>query len=380
MGGTGYRVAVVTLPVADICGYENLRYLLEQLEPLAANLYAVTGPCRFPGRRVEVCAIALWHTENQWGKMVRHLVVDLKICRHLLRIARRVDVVILFVGARSYLLAALLSRILGKKLVAFSFTTAGTIARIKKVTRQERVSSALAGLLERWVLTLAHQIAVQAPAVAAFSGLERYRRKIAVYGAKHIDFARFRPVKELGARPNAVLYVGSLIELKGVRRLLRAFPLVLARVPDARLNICGFGPLHRSLVAEARALGIADRIRLPGWIGSEEVPGYLNNARLLVLPSQSEGVPAIVQEAMACGTPVAATPVGGIPDLIVDRQTGYLIPDGTIEAIAATIIRALTDPDASKIAAAARQLVAARYSHAELVRQCRAGLERLGIK
>lgn len=375
--GSSYRIAVVTLPVADVCGYENLSYLVEQLEPLTTALYAITGPCRFPGRRVEVRAIMPWPTENQFVKMLRHVVVDLRICRHLLGIARRIDTVMLFVGARSYLLTALLSRLLGKKLVTFSFTTAGTIARIKRTTRQERISSTLAGWLERWVLALAHQIAVEAPSVITFSGLDRYRHKVAVYGAKHIDFVRFRPVKELGARPNTVTFIGSLIELKGVRRLLEAFPRVLAEIRDANLLICGSGPLYSRLQARARALGIADRVRLPGWIKAEEVPGYLNDSRLLVLPSQSEGVPAVIQEAMACGTPVAASAVGGVPDLITDGRTGYLIPGDTAEAIAVTIIRALTDPDASKVAAAAREFVTAHHSQTELVRQCRAGLEQL---
>lgn len=373
----GYRIAVVTLPIVDVCGYENLRFLLEQLELLAADLYAITGPCCFPDCRVEVREITPWRTENQWGKIFRHLIVDFKISFQILRIARRIDVVMLFIGARSYLLTALLSRILSKKLIAFSFTTAGTIARIKKRTRQERLSSFLAGVLERWVLALAHQIVVQSPSVAAFSCLHKYRFKTAVYGAKHIDFSRFKPRKEFGVRPNAVIYVGVLIELKGVRQLVRAFPRVLTQIPDARLVVCGSGPLHHLLQAEVRTLGIDDRVHLCGWVGSEEVPEYLNNSRLLVLSSQSEGVPAIIQEAMACGTPVAATPVGGIPDLITDRHTGYLIPDGTTEAIAATIVRALMDPKLPEIAATGREFVEAHYSHAALVQQCRDGLEQL---
>ena len=68
-------------------------------------------------------------------------------------------------------------------------------------------------------------------------------------------------------------------------------------------------------------------VTLVGWISHDELPSYLNMLKLLVVPSYTEGLPNIVIEAMSCGTPVLATPVGGVPDLIEDGITGFILED-----------------------------------------------------
>jgi glycosyltransferase involved in cell wall biosynthesis len=94
----------------------------------------------------------------------------------------------------------------------------------------------------------------------------------------------------------------------------------------------------------------------------EKFPDYLNNIRFFVLPSTREGLPNSVLEAMACGTIVVSTPVGGVPGIITDDETGFIMKNNSVSCIQKTIMRALNTPDLERIAVNAHSLVQQDYS------------------
>lgn len=101
--------------------------------------------------------------------------------------------------------------------------------------------------------------------------------------------------------------------------------------------IGGDGELKESIAASLQEQGVTARVELPGWISHDDLPRYLNQLRLLVLPSYTEGLPNIMLEAMACGTPVLATPVGAIPDVIIDGRTGFVMDNMTPWTLRSTL-------------------------------------------
>jgi len=136
-----------------------------------------------------------------------------------------------------------------------------------------------------------------------------------------------------------VLYVGNLKPSKGCVDLLEAFPALLERHPAARLAYVGSGAAA-ALEQRARALGIAGSVQLAGARPHHELATWMHAASLLCLPSHNEGVPNVVLEAMACGLPVVATRVGGIPEVLPDHA-GRLVPPHDRAALAQALDEAL---------------------------------------
>jgi len=124
---------------------------------------------------------------------------------------------------------------------------------------------------------------------------------------------------------NVVLFVGHLARVKGPDRLIAAWKAVLEAEPDAELWIVGAGPLRRGLEARVRQTGMDGSVSFLGAKPHREIPELMRAARCLCLPSRSEGMPNVVLEALACGTPVVATDVGEVPALLAGGENGMLV-------------------------------------------------------
>lgn len=151
--------------------------------------------------------------------------------------------------------------------------------------------------------------------------------------------------EKLGLPPDkkVVLFLGHLTSVKGVEYLLNA----VSRLPHSKLMLAlvGDGDLRLDLVAMAKKLGISDVCKFTGHRPHDEIPLWLSAADCLVLPSMSEGLPTVLVEAMWCRTPIIATRVGGIPEIVKSGQTGLLVEPRDSEALAHAIDQILSNPD-----------------------------------
>ena len=126
------------------------------------------------------------------------------------------------------------------------------------------------------------------------------------------------------------LSVGRFSPEKGHFVLLDAFAEVHARIPEARLVLAGDGPMRAQIEARIAKFGLAKSVRLAGWVTSDQVQQELQGARALVHPSFTEGLPVVIMEAMAGRRPVISTYIAGIPELVRDGETGWLVPAGQV--------------------------------------------------
>ena len=127
--------------------------------------------------------------------------------------------------------------------------------------------------------------------------------------------------------------VGRLCEQKGQLLLLEAANRLATRGIEFELVLAGDGETRSELEAAICRLKLTDRVRITGWIGSARVREEILAARALVLASFAEGLPVVLMEAMALGRPVVTTCVAGIPELVVDGETGWLVPAGDVRAL-----------------------------------------------
>ena len=147
------------------------------------------------------------------------------------------------------------------------------------------------------------------------------------------------PLPPVIPRPNhsdgscRIVYLGLLGPRKGTSDLLQALASPPLRPLQWDAVIAGNGEVD-AFRAEAAALGLADRVTFPGWVGPEEAQALLASAGVFVLPSYNEGLPVAVLEAMAAAIPVVTTRVGAIPDLGIDGEAGFLLDPGAIKDLA----------------------------------------------
>jgi glycosyltransferase involved in cell wall biosynthesis len=161
-----------------------------------------------------------------------------------------------------------------------------------------------------------------------------------------------------------VLTVARLDEQKGHCYLLEA----AAQVPEAQFVLAGDGPLRASLEAQARSLGVEDRVKFLGY--RSDIADLLADCDVFVLPSLYEGLPLSILEAMSAGKPVIATHIGGTDEAVIAGETGLLVPPADSAALAAAIRSLLTDrPLAQRLATAGRARVAQEFSAAKMVQQ-----------
>jgi len=178
-----------------------------------------------------------------------------------------------------------------------------------------------------------------------------------------IDPARFRPVDPQEARKHlnipeggpTIVSVGSLIPRKGFQYLIPAFAEILPRFRDAKLYIIGEGDYRPELQELVEKLGVRDRVCFVGNRPNEELKFWFSAAQVSCLVSSREGWPNVLQESLACGTPVVATRVWGAPEIIISSELGLLV-EQNVTAIAEALDAALTKRwDRSAIATHAHQ-------------------------
>lgn len=155
---------------------------------------------------------------------------------------------------------------------------------------------------------------------------------------------------ERTADRHGILFVGRLVDKKGIEYLLRAMPGVAARHPGTRLSIVGDGPLRPGLEALCRTLGVGHMVHFEGSVANRDVPAFLKTAAIAVFPSvvtdkgDQEGTPVAIMEALACGCAAVVSDYPGAREIIADGRTGLLVPQRSPEALCEAIVALLDDP------------------------------------
>ena len=276
----------------------------------------------------------------------------------------REEEIILFFGPIAYVLPIIVARLAGKTVVLEPRANVPLALRVRWQKRVPApVATVLAGLvwlLERIGYRTAHAVVTYTPSMATELGLDPYAHKLYTDGARFVDTDRFKPAVAYEQREQIVGYVGRLDEEKGIRTLAA----VAKQLPDdVTFRFVGGGRLSDWLAEELKTEIETGSVEIEGWVTHDRVPAELSQFKLLLLPSPaSEGLPTVVLEALACGTPPYATPVSGVPDVVREGETGFIMNSRTPEAIVSDLETILQRDDLSDISTNGRTMIESEYS------------------
>lgn len=379
---TRWRICAIAAPFAlpESDSHIHAASFISLLEPLAEELFVITS--HFPknlisSKRVHIISvIPNEKSKSMLLRIPRFFTFQLRVSNRLYKIRNKIDILILGPGASSMVLPTLLAKLLGKKVILLRHGTGSFPQVIENLYEGtlfglgKNFFPQISDMLIGFNCCLSNRLAVFTSEITD-PRLRRYAAKISRGSRFYTDTNFFRITKSYSTRKYTLGYLGRFEDTKGVMNFVKAFPMIFREYSDAMIIMGGDGSLRNNIEEEIKNICSGDKVILTGWITHSGLPECLNDIQLLVIPSPAEAGPQVAFEAMACGTCVLATPVGIIPDVIKDGETGFIMDDNSPECITRNIARVLNYPDLNRITRAARALVEKEYTHKAAVERYR---------
>ena len=342
-----------------------LRKFIDVINQLSQEVYIITGDFIHEGDdRIHVINIQQnIKVTGEISRISRFIRTQLVFSYNIIKLSSQVNVV-LFFGPTSIIPLAL-SKFLNKKIIVIMGGSAwkGTDKIYKNSNFFSYIYPNILKYIEKIGLIMSDRIGVEGESAINFLDLANYKGKIEILRNMHLDLKSFRVITNINERDNLVGFISRLNEGKGALNFINSIPIILKERSDIEFLIVGDGALFGQIRDIISSYKLSNKVKLVGWAHYNEMPTYLNKIKLLVLPTLSDGTPSIVSESMACGSIVLSTPVGGIPDLVKDGKTGFLLESNDPACIARGVLRVLNYPDLDKIANNARNLIEIDYTY-----------------
>jgi len=363
----GNSICILTYPLQNPQGsyYYQICNFVKIIEHTCSRLIIVTGNLQTQEfKRDNIIIKNIKYTPSKFIilKILQYVILQLKIILNLFKLRKNYSVCFILSG--TLFIPTFFLSLLGKKAVLTAVASESNYIKYKsKKNFGDFIHLIIVSIMERISFKYANKIGFESPSVSYSFNVKKYTNKL-FSGNMHIKSDNFSKTVSLFEREYVIGYIGRLSEEKGILNFIKAVPVIFNSL-DINVNILigGSGPLESS-INEYLSEGNIDKVQIMGWIPHEELPNYLNNIKLIVFPSFTEGLPNLLLEAMACGTIVVATSVGGIPDVIKDGETGFLLENNSPECIAETALKILHMPDdkLEKVSDNARALVEEKFT------------------
>ncbi|GAB4315840.1 MAG: glycosyltransferase [Methanobacteriaceae archaeon] len=359
------NMAIITLSVTK-AGFVPVQKLFRIIKSISSQVYLITGGlgANLKGECHENCHLyTIEHPlkKSTFSRILNFAITQLKYLIQLNKIIKNVEQVIFHIGGQGLILPLLLSRIHGKKVVIVFAGSPTSTAQAKNDSLTGSIS-----LLSRLACRFSNQIIVNSKGQIKEYNLEKYIDKIDTAFEHIIDFKRFSVKRDFDERESHVGYVGRLSREKGILNFLEAVNIIIKKGKDINFSICGEGDLEEEVKEYLQKWNLQDKVEFKGWISEQDLPHHLNNLKLIVIPSYTEGLPNLMLEAMTSGTPVLANQVGSIPELIRDGENGFLLDNNSPENIAHHIIRSLESTDLNRISENAHEYIVNNFTFEDL--------------
>lgn len=367
------NIGIITFPIAAN-GNIPLSNLIDIVYSLSNNLYLITGNDGYQffrfDKRLKVFCVEHKSGLSPLSRICKYIHTNLKISYNIFKLRNDVDVWIFFIGGDALLLPMLTAKILRKHCILSLASSATQILKSSK-DKFYKVTEFLSFVN----FTLSDKIVLHSENLLYEWDMERFQKKVFIAHEYFLDFDHFNLKKDLRDRRNLVGYIGTLTEAKGVLNYILAIPKVIEKRNDLKFLIAGKGNLLDSILYHLCKDNLNDIVEYLGWIPHNKLPDYLNEIKLLVIPSYTESGPIIALEAMACGTPILITKVGQISNMINDGENGFILENNSPECIAANIMRVLSSSNLDQVIINAQDLVRQNFTYESAVEKYKIILE-----
>ncbi len=275
-----------------------------------------------------------------------------------------IKIVIFAFGCDLQLVPVILAKMTSKKIVIRSDGRPTSILK-KYFKNHSPIKRFLFRIIEEINYRLADIVLTESGYMISENEFQKYNTR---NGSLLVDTHKFRNRIKLDNRTYEIGFIGRLSKEKGILNFLNALALIKF---SSKVVIIGDGEERGRILHEIQLVESTNKLNIEycGWVENAKLPDYLNEIKLLVVPSYKEGLPNTILEAMACGTPVLATPVGGIPGVIKAGKTGFIMENNLPACIAENVMRARENPDLERIVKSARALVEREFSYEGVVKK-----------
>ncbi|MBI3160213.1 MAG: glycosyltransferase family 4 protein [Chloroflexi bacterium] len=304
------------------------------------------------------------------SQILKIIYIQVRMSAEIASRRRDADVVLCYLGYH-FLIPAVIAKALGLKLISGAWGVSDNAIR-----NYGKVSGLALKFGLDFVYLISDLIIVQSIAIAEHPFLRRWKSKMRL-GAQFFGNENQFPTRvPVDKRDKVVGFVGRLSPEKGIVEFAKAIPLIVKVERGARFEIIGRGTCEEEVRALTAEPDVKDYVTLHGQVANRELADYYNRIRLLVIPSFSEGLPNVLLEAISTGTPVLATPVGAIPEILEEGVTGFILKANSPSEIARRILELLGEPEQLRMVThKARTTLDEKYSFAAALERFRAILD-----
>ncbi len=317
-----------------------LGHLIDIINEISPKLFIILGESEYPyhtkNNKNRFFLIKNFKIKNQFLRIFKELFIQIKICSIIIKVNKKVKTWIFFIGGDTMLFPMIVAKILGRKVVLLF---GGSTIQVSKIAKDKLVFALK--IQSKINCIFSDRIILYSKIFIKEYNLDKWSDKISIAHEHIINFSDFKTKIKLENRNNVIGYVGRFGSEKGIYNLLDAIPQILKSQEDLNFVIIGDGREKKRIERFVFEKNLQDKVKIHGWVAHKDLPRYLNDIKLLVLPSYSEGLPNIILESMACGTPVLANRVGAITDIVKDGETGFLMNNNLPESISINVKRVL---------------------------------------
>jgi len=351
------NIGLITLPI-DSSGPVTLSKVVKILYDLNCKIYLITGNDGFKSfendKRVELYGLQYSSGKSTLTRILKYIYLQLWLSYVILINYKNLDLCI-FIFANGLILPMITAKILKKRIIEIC---TGSTIQVLEASNDKLVN--IFSILSKLSYTISDSIVMYSSSMIKEYNLERLSNKMVINNHHFIDISKFNITKPFEERNKLIGFVGRIDAEKGCMNFVKSLKYVNPEY-NVKYIIIGDGPLKEGIINYIKNNEIENQVKMLGWIENDKIPAYLNELQLLVLPSYTEGLPSILLEAMACGTPILSTQVGAVRDLIIDGNNGFVMESNSPKCIASNLMRVLNHSNNGEVIENARHLIEHDY-------------------